>query len=110
MLRGSQAGLNKGLDISGTRGESVLAAADGDVVYSGRDIQGNGDLIIIRHSDRYLSAYAHNSVMLVSEGSRVRAGEKIAEIGENPGGIAMLHFEIREDGKSIDPTRLLPAR
>lgn len=110
LLRGFQAGLNKGLDISGNRGDAVLAAGDGDVVYSGRDIQGTGDLIIIRHNDRYLSAYAHNSLMLVSEGSRVRAGEKIAEIGENPAGIAMLHFEIREEGNSIDPTRLLPAR
>ena len=110
VLRGFQAGLSKGLDISGNRGDAVLAAADGDVVYSGRDIQGTGELIIIRHTDRYLSAYAHNSVMLVSEGSRVRAGEKIAEIGENPAGIAMLHFEIRQDGNSIDPVRLLPAR
>lgn len=110
LLRGFQAGVNKGLDIGGNRGDAVLAAGDGDVVYSGRDIQGTGELIIIRHNDRYLSAYAHNSVMLVSEGSRVRAGEKIAEVGENPAGIAMLHFEIRRDGNSIDPARLLPSR
>ena len=110
LLRGFQAGVNKGLDISGNRGDAVLAAGDGDVVYSGRDIQGTGELIIIRHNDRYLSAYAHNSVMLVREGSRVRAGEKIAEVGENPAGIAMLHFEIRQDGNSIDPARLLPER
>lgn len=110
VLRGFQAGLNKGLDIGGNRGDAVLAAADGDVVYSGSDIQGSGNLIIIRHNDRYLSAYAHNSVMLVNEGSQVRAGEKIAEVGENPNGISMLHFEIRQDGNSIDPARLLPAQ
>lgn len=110
LLRGFEAGLSKGLDIGGNRGDAVLAAADGDVVYSGNDIQGSGDLIIIRHNDRYLSAYAHNSVMLVNEGSHVRAGEKIAEVGENPNGISMLHFEIRQDGNSIDPARLLPAR
>lgn len=110
LLRGFQSGVSKGLDISGNVGDAVLAAGDGDVVYSGRGIQGSGDLIIIRHSDRYLSAYAHNSRMLVNEGSRVRAGEKIAEVGENSSGIAMLHFEIREAGDSIDPSRLLPSK
>lgn len=110
LVRGFQSGVNKGLDIAGNVGDPVLAAGDGDVVYSGRGIQGSGDLIIVRHSDRYLSAYAHNSRMLVAEGSRVRAGEKIAEVGENSAGVAMLHFEIREAGDSIDPSRLLPAR
>jgi lipoprotein NlpD len=110
VMRGFQSGINKGLDISGNVGDPVLAAGDGDVVYSGRNIQGSGDLIIIRHSDRYLSAYAHNSRMLVNEGSRVRAGEKIAEVGENSSGVPMLHFEIREAGDSIDPSRLLPSR
>ena len=109
-MRGFQSGVSKGLDISGNVGDPVLAAGDGDVVYSGRGIQGTGDLIIIRHSDRYLSAYAHNSRMLVNEGSRVRAGEKIAEVGQNSSGIAMLHFEIREAGDSVDPSRLLPSR
>jgi len=109
LLRGFQPGVSKGLDIAGNVGDPVLAAGDGDVVYSGRGIQGSGDLIIIRHSDRYLSAYAHNSRMLVNEGSRVRAGEKIAEVGENSSGIAMLHFEIREAGDSVDPSRLLPS-
>ncbi|GJM14053.1 MAG: hypothetical protein DHS20C12_24560 [Pseudohongiella sp.] len=110
VIRGFQSGVSKGLDIGGSVGDPVLAAGDGDVVYSGRGIQGSGDLIIIRHSDRYLSAYAHNSRMLVSEGSRVRAGEKIAEVGENSTGVAMLHFEIREAGDSVDPSRLLPSR
>ncbi len=110
LLRGFQSGVNKGLDIAGNVGDPVLAAGDGDVVYSGRGIQGSGDLIIIRHNDRYLSAYAHNSRMLVAEGSRVRAGEKIAEVGENSAGVAMLHFEIREAGDSVDPSRVLPSR
>ena len=110
LVRGFQPGISKGLDISGNVGDAVLAAGDGDVVYSGRGIQGSGDLIIIRHSDRYLSAYAHNSRMLVNEGSRVRAGEKIAEVGENSSGVAMLHFEIREAGDSVDPSRLLPSK
>jgi len=110
LVKGFQSGVSKGLDISGNVGDAVLAAGDGDVVYSGRGIQGSGDLIIIRHSDRYLSAYAHNSRMLVNEGSRVRAGEKIAEVGENSSGVAMLHFEIREAGDSVDPSRLLPSK
>ena len=110
LLRGFQSGVSKGLDISGNVGDAVLAAGDGDVVYSGSGIQGSGDLIIVRHSDRYLSAYAHNSRMLVNVGSRVRAGEKIAEVGENSSGVAMLHFEIREAGDSVDPSRLLPSK
>lgn len=110
VIRGFRSGVSKGLDIAGNIGDPVLAAGDGDVVYSGRGIQGTGDLIIIRHSDRYLSAYAHNSRMLVSEGSRVRGGEKIAEVGENSSGVAMLHFEIREAGDSVNPSRLLPSR
>lgn len=110
VLRGFQSGVSKGLDIAGNVGDPVLAAGDGDVVYSGSGIQGSGDLIIVRHSDRYLSAYAHNSSMLVNVGSRVRAGEKIAEVGENSSGVAMLHFEIREAGDSVDPSRVLPSR
>jgi lipoprotein NlpD len=110
LLRGFQSGVSKGLDISGNVGDAVLATGDGDVVYSGSGIQGSGDLIIVRHSDRYLSAYAHNSRMLVNVGSRVRAGEKIAEVGENSSGVAMLHFEIREAGDSVDPSRLLPSK
>lgn len=101
---------NKGIDIGGQVGDPVWAASAGEVVYSGNGIQGTGDLIIIRHGDSYLSAYAHNSVMLVSEGHRVGAGDKIAEVGENPSGVAMLHFEIRVDGTSVDPIRFLPQR
>lgn len=101
---------SKGIDFDGRIGEPVYAAADGDVVYSGRGIQGAGELIILRHSDRYLSAYSHNSTMLVKEGGRVTAGQQIAEVGESPAGTPMLHFEIRVDGKSVDPTELLPRR
>lgn len=110
VLRGFGSGDARGIDIAVNSGDAVYAAADGEVVYSGRGVQGSGDLIILRHSDRYLSAYAHNSVMLVEEGSRVIAGDKIAEAGTTPAGEALLHFEIREDGKSIDPVGLLPKR
>jgi lipoprotein NlpD len=110
LLRSFGSGDARGIDIAVRRGDSVLAAADGEVVYSGRGVQGSGDLIILRHNDRYLSAYAHNSVMLVTEGERVRAGDKIAEAGTNLSGDPLLHFEIREDGKSIDPVGLLPRR
>ena len=110
VIRGFEADVNKGIDIRGQIGDPVFAAGNGDVVYSGRAVQGSGNLIIIRHSDRYLSAYAHNSTMLVGEGTRVQAGETIAEVGSNSNGIAMLHFEIRLDGKSVDPTSLLPDR
>lgn len=110
VLRGFGSGEARGIDIAVNSGDAVYAAADGEVVYSGRGVQGSGDLIILRHSDRYLSAYAHNSVMLVEEGERVIAGDKIAEAGTTPAGEALLHFEIREDGKSIDPVGLLPRR
>ena len=99
---------NEGLDIGGQIGDPVLAAGAGDVVYSGRGVQGVGNLIIIRHNDRFLSAYGHNSAMLVSEGEHVEAGQRIATVGENAAGVPMLHFEIREEGKSVDPSSLLP--
>ena len=86
------------------------AAADGDVVYSGRGIQGQGDLIIIRHSARHLSAYSHNSSMLVSSGARIRAGDKIAEVGTDSSGAELLHFEVRVDGAPVDPAGYLPSR
>ncbi len=110
VIRNFQQADSKGLDISGRVGDPVLAASDGDVVYSGRGIQGSGNLIILRHSDRYLSAYAHNRVMLVNQGDSVNSGQQIAEVGENSAGTPMLHFEIRLDGKSGDPSSLLPAR
>lgn len=110
VLRGFGGSEARGIDIAVRRGDPVMAAADGEVVYAGRGVQGSGNLIILRHSDRYLSAYAHNSVMNVEEGARVRAGDRIAEAGTNLAGDPLLHFEIREDGKSIDPIGMLPAR
>ena len=104
-------GQNKGIDISGSFGDPVFAANKGDVVYSGRDdVQGIGNLLIIRHGERYLSAYGHNSRMLVTEGDTVNTGQKIAEIGNNPEGDPILHFEIRLDGKPADPLTVLPGR
>ena len=101
---------NEGIDIAGATGDPVLATSDGDVVYAGRGVQGAGNLIIIRHTDRFLSAYGHNSNLLVSEGDHVRGGQQIATVGQNAAGVAMLHFEIRRDGLSVDPIGILPAR
>jgi lipoprotein NlpD len=106
----SEASAARGIDIAGERGQAVYAAADGDVVYAGSGIQGAGNLVIVRHNERHLSAYMHNSAMLVGEGDRVRAGDKIAEIGSGPNGRDMLHFEVRVDGKPADPVRYLPMR
>ncbi len=106
----SAATTSRGIDISGRRGDPVYAAADGDVVYAGRGIQGQGDLIIIRHSARHLSAYSHNSNMLVTEGARIQAGDKISEVGTDPRGTELIHFEIRVDGKPSDPASYLPPR
>lgn len=101
-------GRNKGIDIAGSQGDSVLAASAGDVVFSGRSVQGAGDLIIIRHTDKVLSAYAHNSSMTVSVGDKVATGQKIAEVGLAPSGEPLLHFEIRREGDSVDPRGYLP--
>jgi len=106
----SEAGANRGIDIAGMQGQSVYAAADGDVVYAGSGIQGAGNLVILRHSARHLSAYMYNRAMVVGEGDRVRAGDKIAEMGSGPNGRDLLHFEVRVDGKPTDPVRFLPSR
>lgn len=103
-------GAARGIDIAGTQGDSVFASADGDVVYAGAGIQGAGNLVILRHSARHLSAYMHNSRMLVSEGDFVRGGDKIAEVGTGPDGRDLLHFEVRLDGKPVNPVRYLPNR
>lgn len=100
----------KGIDIGGKEGQAVTASAGGQVVYSGSGLIGYGELIIIKHSERLLSAYAHNRKRLVSEGQEVRAGEKIAEMGTNDRNQAMLHFEIRLNGNPQDPLKYLPAR
>jgi lipoprotein NlpD len=99
---------NKGLDFSGSTGDRVLAAASGKVVYAGNGIIGYGNLIIIKHSQEYLSAYAHNSVILVKENEQIKAGEKIAEIGSSGTIKTILHFEIRKGGKPVNPIRYLP--
>lgn len=102
--------VNKGIDIAGSLGESVLAAAAGTVVYAGQGLRGYGNLVIIKHNDTYLSAYAHASRILVSEQEVVKAGQKIAEIGSTGTDKVMLHFEIRQNGKPVDPLRYLPGR
>lgn len=102
-------GLNKGIDIRGKLGEPVLAAADGEVVYSGSGLRGYGKLVIVKHNDQFLSAYAHNRVLVVAEGDKVKAGQKIAEVGFSGTNTAKLHFEIRVDGKPVDPLGYLPS-
>ena len=98
----------QGIDIAGTAGQPVLAAAAGDVVYSGAGLVGYGELIIIKHTDTWLSAYGHNRKRLVEEGQRVAAGQQIAEMGRSGASRDMLHFEIRRNGKPVDPLPLLP--
>jgi len=100
----------KGIDIGGQKGQPVVATAPGTVVYSGSGLIGYGELIIIKHSDRMLSAYAHNSKRLVSEGQQVGAGSQIAEMGINDRNQALLHFEIRVNGSPQDPLKYLPRR
>ena len=106
----SQTTLNKGVDIAGKLGESVYSAADGVVVYAGSGLRGYGNLLIIKHNEKYLSAYAHNRKLLVGEGATVKGGQKIAEIGSSGTNKNKLHFEIRRDGKPVDPTKYLPKR
>ncbi|MCB1827522.1 MAG: peptidoglycan DD-metalloendopeptidase family protein [Coxiellaceae bacterium] len=98
---------NRGIDIAGRFGEPVHAAASGEVVYSGDGVRGYGNLLIIKHNDSYLSAYAFNRKLLVKLGQRVRAGQVIAEMGRNNAGRVMLHFEIRRNGKPQNPERYL---
>jgi len=100
----------KGILIGGTAGQPVRAAAEGEVVYSGSGLIGYGELIIIKHSDRMLSAYGHNRERLVREGDRVRAGELIAHMGRNEADQEVLHFEIRRDGRPENPINFLPPR
>jgi lipoprotein NlpD len=103
-------GGNKGIDIAGSRGQPVLATASGRVVYAGNALRGYGNLIIIKHNDDYLSAYAHNDSMLVREQQEVQAGQKIATMGSTGTSSVRLHFEIRYMGKSVNPLRFLPQR
>jgi lipoprotein NlpD len=103
-------GGNKGVDIGGRIGEPVYAAAAGKVMYSGSGVRGYGNLVIIKHNEKYLSAYAHNKSILVKEGQSVKRGQKIAELGDSGTDSAKLHFEIRRFGKPIDPLQFLPDR
>ena len=101
---------NKGLDIAGKAGEPVLAAADGKVVYAGAGLRGYGNLIILKHNNTFLTAYAHNQTLLVKEDQSVKKGQKIAEMGNTDADRVKLHFEIRRSGKPVDPSRYLPGR
>lgn len=101
---------NKGLGIAGKAGDPVLAAAGGRVVYAGAGLRGYGNLVIVKHNDTFLTAYAHNQKLLVKEDQAVRKGQKIAEMGNTDADRVKLHFEIRRSGKPVDPARYLPSR
>jgi lipoprotein NlpD len=110
VLGGFEEARSKGLSIGGKAGDAVLAAADGRVVYAGSGLRGYGNLVILKHNNTYLSAYAHNQKLLVKEEQNVKRGQKIAEMGSTDSDKVQLHFEIRKLGKPIDPAKLLPAR
>jgi lipoprotein NlpD len=110
LIAGFDEAHNKGLDIGGKSGDAILAAADGRVVYAGAGLRGYGNLIILKHSNTFLTAYAHNRTLLVKEDQTVRRGQKIAEMGSTDSDRVKLHFEIRRQGKPVDPARYLPAR
>jgi lipoprotein NlpD len=107
---GFEEGRSKGLAITGKAGDPVLAAADGRVVYAGSGLRGYGNLVIVKHNNTYLTAYAHNQTLLVKEDQVVRRGQRIAEMGASDADRVQLHFEIRRQGKPIDPAKLLPPR
>ena len=106
----SNGSLNKGIDIAGDLGQPVLAASDGTVVYAGSGLRGYGELVIIKHSETYVSAYGHNRRLLVQEGQQVKVGQTIAEMGSTGTDRVKLHFEIRRQGKPVDPLQFLPRR
>jgi lipoprotein NlpD len=110
VINGFDEAKNKGLAISGKAGDPVFAAADGRVVYAGSGLRGYGNLVIVKHNNTYLTAYAHNQSLLVKEDQVVRRGQKIAEMGSSDAERVQLHFEIRRLGRPIDPARLLPSR
>lgn len=107
---GERPGSGTGLLIGGRAGQPVVAAAGGRVVYAGGGLIGYGQLIIIKHNDTYLSAYGYNASLLVREGESIRKGQRIATMGEGPGQRPRLHFEIRRNGKPVNPRQFLPAR
>ncbi|CAB1368473.1 peptidoglycan DD-metalloendopeptidase family protein [Denitratisoma oestradiolicum] len=110
LLAGFSEGSNKGVDLAGKPGDPVLAAGSGKVVYAGTGLRGYGKLVIVKHDATFLSAYAHNSQILVKEGQSVTRGQKIAEVGSSDADQPKLHFEIRRQGKPVDPTQYLPKR
>lgn len=103
-------GKNKGIDIAGRPGQQVMAAGAGKVMYAGSGIRGYGNLVIVKHSNSLLSAYAHNRAIVVKEGDNVTKGQVIAEMGDSDADTVKLHFEIRQQGKPVDPARFLPSR
>lgn len=110
VIRGYSETVHKGIDIGGVRGDPIVAVAAGKVVYAGTGIVGFGELLIVKHNEVYLSAYGHNDRLLVAEGQTVVAGQTIAEKGSSGTDTVKLHFEIRKEGKPIDPQRVLPRR
>ena len=110
LVRGYGKGERGGIDIGGRRGQPVVAARSGRVVYSGSGLVGYGRLVIIKHGERLLTAYGHNDRVLVKEGQTVRAGQKIAEMGSTGAERVKLHFEVRRDGKPLNPMKYLPRR
>ncbi|MET1076576.1 MAG: peptidoglycan DD-metalloendopeptidase family protein [Pseudomonas sp.] len=106
----SNGSLNKGIDLAGELGQPVSAASNGSVVYAGSGLRGYGELVIIKHSDTYVSAYGHNRRLLVREGQQVKVGQTIAEMGSTGTDRVKLHFEIRRQGKPVDPLQYLPTR
>jgi lipoprotein NlpD len=101
---------SKGIDIAGKPGDPVLASASGKVVYVGDELRNYGNLVIVDHGNNYLTAYAHNQIVLVQEKQSVSQGQKIAEMGKNPAGTPMLHFEIRKQGVAVDPEPYLQGK
>jgi lipoprotein NlpD len=110
VLAGFDEAKNKGMDIAGKPGDAVMASADGRVVYAGAGLRGYGNLIILKHNNTFLTAYAHNQTLLVKEDQTVRKGQKIAEMGNSDADRVKLHFEIRRQGKPVDPAKYLPAK
>jgi lipoprotein NlpD len=109
VIAGFDESKNKGLDIGGKAGDPVVAAADGRVVYAGAGLRGYGNLIILKHNNTYLTAYAHNQTLLVKEDQVIKRGQKIAEMGNSDADQVKLHFEVRRQGKPVDPTKYLSA-
>ena len=110
LIAGFDEAKNKGFDISGKTGDPIIASADGRVVYAGAGLRGYGNLIILKHNNTYLTAYAHNQMLLVKEDQNVKKGQKIAEMGSSDSDRVKLHFEVRRQGKPVDPARYLPAK